>query len=131
MNSKIIRHRGNYRWRGIREKKYKIVRGDWLDIARHVIVGDDDMSSMHLRYFEIQKGGKSSLEYHRHEHIVVCIRGRGIVRIDKKTFPVKYLDVIYISAMTIHQLLNPYDEPFGFLCIVKAKRDKPRLVKNG
>ncbi|MFQ3574440.1 MAG: cupin domain-containing protein, partial [Thermodesulfovibrionales bacterium] len=84
-----------------------------------------------LRYFEIQKGGKSSLEYHRHEHIVVCIRGRGFIKLDKKIYPLNHLDVVYISPKTIHQLKNPFDEPFGFLCIVKAKRDKPVLVRDG
>ncbi|MCX8028235.1 MAG: cupin domain-containing protein [Thermodesulfovibrionales bacterium] len=131
-NSKIIRHSGQYRWRGIKKKRYKIVNGDWLNISRHVIVGDNVTNpSMHLRYFEIQKGGKSSLEYHRHEHIVVCIRGQGFIRLGKKRYPLRNLDVVYISPKTIHQLTNPYDEPFGFLCIVKSKRDKPILVKNG
>lgn len=132
LNSKIIRHLGDYRWRGIKKKKYKILYGDWLNISRHVVVGNDsDTPSIHLRYFEIEKNGKSSLEYHRHEHIVVCIRGKGIVQIDKRTYPLKYLDVIYISPKTIHQLRNPFDEPFGFLCIVKAKRDKPKIVNHG
>jgi ribulose-bisphosphate carboxylase large chain len=41
------------------------------------------------------------------------------------SYKIAFLDVVHISPNTPHQLLNPFDEPFGFLCVVPAKRDKP------
>ncbi|MCX8070556.1 MAG: cupin domain-containing protein [Thermodesulfovibrionales bacterium] len=127
--SKIIRHKKSFSWNSIKTESYKKKSDDWADIKRKVIIGSEkDNSSIHLRYFEINKGGFSSLEFHKHEHIVICIRGSGKVRIDNKSYIVKPLDVIFTSANSIHQFQNPYDEPFGFFCIVKAKRDKPKIV---
>ncbi|MDX9714241.1 MAG: cupin domain-containing protein [Dissulfurispiraceae bacterium] len=104
--------------------------GDWSDISRNVLIGSKGESAkFHLRYFEIAPGGRSSLEMHKHEHVVIVIKGSGRVRLDKKNYKVSYLDTIYISPNTVHQLSNPFDEPFGFFCIVNAKRDKPRTIK--
>lgn len=127
---RIYRHRGNHSWTGIKTEKYKKEDGGWSDIARQVLVGDKGESArFHLRYFEIAPGGYSSLERHRHEHVVVCIKGKGKVVIGKKTCGLKYLDTVYIAPNTAHQLRNPYDEPFGFFCIVNAERDRPKPVK--
>jgi len=126
----LYRHKGNCRWSGVRSEKYKMKDGGWSSVARNVLVGDKGESArFHLRYFEIEPGGFSSLEKHRHEHVVVCIRGRGKVRMGKKSYAVKHLDTLYIAPDSVHQLSNPYDEPFGFFCIVNAKRDKPKLVR--
>ena len=127
--NKIYRHKGACKWRGIRSQRYKKKNGGWSDIVRNVLIGDSGESTkFHLRYFEIAPGGFSSLEKHRHEHVVVCIKGKGRVVMGEKSHVVKNLDTVYISPNTVHQLLNPYDKPFGFFCIVNAKRDKPRLV---
>src|SRR5512147_1081443 len=129
--NKIYRHKGACRWSGIRTERYKQKDGGWSDISRNVLIGACGESvKFHLRYFEIAPGGFSSLERHRHEHVVVCIKGKGKVVIGEKLHVIKHLDTVYISPNTIHQLSNPYDEPFGFFCIVNAKRDKPKLIKS-
>ncbi len=78
-----------------------------------------------VRYFEITPGGCSSLEYHNHAHVVICIRGKGKLKLGKKYRILKYFDIAYIAPNEIHQLLNPFKEPFGFICIVDSERDKP------
>lgn len=128
--NKIYRHKGGGRWRGIKTERYKAKEGGWSFISRKVLIGNSGESSkFHLRYFEIAAGGFSSLERHRHEHVVVCIKGKGRVVIGEKSHEIKYLDTVYIAPNTIHQLSNPYKEPFGFFCIVNARRDLPKLVK--
>lgn len=128
--SKIYRHKGNFRWSGVKTEKYKQKDGGWLSIARNVLIGNQgETCKFHLRYFEIGPNGYSSLERHRHEHVVVCIRGKGKIRMGKKTYSLNYLDTAYVAPDAVHQLTNPYDEPFGFLCIVNAKRDMPKPVK--
>lgn len=127
---KVVRYRGAFKWKGIKVEPYKKSPGGWTQIVRNVLIGNEgDSSSMHLRYFEISKGGCSSLEYHNHEHIVVCLRGKGKIKLSDRVVTVKPYDAVYIAPKTVHQQSNSEDEPFGFFCIVKAKRDKPVLVR--
>ncbi|WP_203471831.1 cupin domain-containing protein [Dissulfurispira thermophila] len=129
--STIYKHKGNFKWSGVKTEKYKHNSRGWSAIVRNVLIGDHgETCKFHLRYFEIQPNGYSSLERHNHEHVVVCIRGKGKVLMGEKFYTIKYLDTIYIAPNTVHQLSNPYDEPFGFFCIVNAKRDKPKEVRS-
>ena len=128
--SRLHRHRGDFKWQGIKTKKYKLQGGDWAHVIRRVLVGHGGESArFHLRYFEISPGGYTSFERHRHEHVVICVRGKGKVRTDKKMNTMNYLDTLYIAPFAPHQLRNPFDEPFGFFCIVNSKRDKPKPLK--
>jgi len=127
--SRLYKHKGNLAWHGIKTEKYKPKGGDWTDIVRRVIIGSHGESArFHLRYFEISPDGYSSFEKHRHEHVVICIKGKGKAKIGKKLYEMNFMDTLYISPDTPHQLRNPFKSPFGFLCIVNAKRDKPKLL---
>ena len=79
-----------------------------------------------MRYFEVGPGGHSSLEKHTHIHIVMTLRGHGRVIIGDEIFATQPFDVMYVPPDTPHQFVNDGDEPFGFLCIVDADRDRPR-----
>ncbi len=128
--SRIIRHKEGFRWSSVKADKYKKEGQSWSSVIRMALIGDFGESvKFSLRYFEILPKGYSSLEKHKHEHVVICIRGRGKVTLDKKTYKVGYLDTVYISPDTIHQFLNPFEEPFGFFCIVDKKRDKPIVIE--
>src|SRR5690606_38853946 len=87
-----------------------------------------ERTRFHVRYFEIDPGGFSSFECHRHEHVVVVLRGSGEVRLGRSTKKMGFLDIAYIAPDAPHQLRNPTEEPFGFLCIVNARRDRPKPV---
>lgn len=114
-------------WEGIDSERYKAEDGGWAAIARHVLVGARGESArFDLRYFEIAPGGYSSLEKHVHVHVVVCVRGRGRVLLGGEVREMAFLDTAYIAPDDPHQLLNPYEEPFGFFCIVDHERDRPR-----
>ncbi|MDI6743928.1 MAG: cupin domain-containing protein [Thermodesulfovibrionales bacterium] len=127
--SALYKHKGKFRWQGIKIEKYKQSSGGWADIARQTLIGNKgETAKFHLRYFEIVPGGHSSLETHKHEHVVICVRGKGKAIAGKKGHILNFLDTLYISPDTPHQLRNPFKSPFGFLCIVNAKRDKPKLL---
>jgi len=129
--SRLYKHRGGFSWNGIKTEKYKPRGGDWADIIRRVIIGSHAESArFHLRYFEIEPGGYSSFEKHRHEHVVICVRGKGKVLVNKKIHTMDFLDTLYISPDVPHQLRNTYKKPFGFFCIVNAKRDKPKILNS-
>ncbi len=130
--NRVCLFRDDFTWTGVAvdEYKHKSAGRDWTDIVRQVLVGQKGESTkFHLRYFEIKPGGYSSYETHKHEHVVIGIRGKGKARLDRKNVGIKFLDVIYIKPYTPHRLYNPYDEPFGFFCIVDARRDRPKSVK--
>lgn len=116
-------------WKGVKPERYKPAGNDFHSIIRHVILGHrGENLKFHLRYFEIAPGGYSSYEIHRHEHVVICIRGRGKVKLGKRSVALQPYDVLYIAPNKAHRLYNPYNEPFGFFCIVNAKRDRPKPV---
>lgn len=127
--SVIRRHKGNYTWNSVRTEHYKDSAEGWAAISRNILSGIyGEKTRFHVRYFEIAPKGYSSLECHRHEHVVICIRGRGRIVLGGKSHILKPFDVAYIAPDDVHQLRNPYGEAFGFLCMVDAKRDLPRPV---
>ena len=52
------------------------------------------------RNFEIQPGGYSSLERHRHPHSVMVLRGTGQVLLDQDVFVVEPFDCVYVPDPT-------------------------------
>lgn len=136
--TKLYKHKGNFTWKGIKTEKYKPTGRDWADIVRQTLIGNHgETTKFHLRYFEIAPNGYSSFEMHKHEHVVVGIRGKGICIVRnprsseaEKTYEIGFLDTLYIQPDAPHQLRNPFNEPFGFFCIVNAKRDRPKTLND-
>lgn len=126
--SKIIRFKNN-KWQGISEIPYKTIGKNWRLIKRFPLFKSEH-AKFEVRYFEINSGGTSSLEYHNHIHVVICIKGKGRIKLGNKTKILNYLDIAYIAPNEIHQLSNPYKEPFGFVCIVDAERDRPIEIED-
>lgn len=128
--SRFYKHKGNFTWQGVKTERYKTDGSNWAGIIRKVLISRHNASTrFHLRYFEISPEGYSSFEKHKHEHVVVGLRGKGNVLCGKKNYELNFLDTLYIAPNTPHQLSNPFSEPFGFLCIVNAKRDRPKILK--
>lgn len=130
LKTRLLKHKGDYTWQGVRTERYKSDDGSWSDVFRRVLTGIyGEKTRFHMRYFEIAGGGYTTLEHHRHEHVVVGIRGKGQSVVNGKTYRIGFLDTLYIEPHAVHQLKNPYNEPFGFLCLVDAKRDRPNAIK--
>jgi ribulose-bisphosphate carboxylase large chain len=105
--------------------EYKQPADHHFGVIRTVLVGaSGEKTAFHVRYFEIAPGGYTTLERHEHEHVVVVLRGQGVVRLGKDTYPIAFGDTVYVAPNEAHQLRNPSaSEPFGFLCTVDARRD--------
>jgi len=128
--TRLYKYKGNFGWNRIARERYKPTGDDWSGIIRQTLVGNcGESAKFHLRYFEISPNGYSSFETHRHEHVIVGIRGQGICIAKNKKYRIAYLDTLYISPGEPHQLRNPFNEPFGFFCLVNAKRDRPKILK--
>jgi ribulose-bisphosphate carboxylase large chain len=113
-------------WHGVLLQEYKPAADHHCGVFRSVLVGDSgEKTSFQVRYFEIAPGGHTTLEHHQHEHVVVVLRGRGGVRLADTWHEVGFGDAVYVAPHEVHQLRNTTDEPFGFLCLVDARRDVP------
>jgi len=117
---------GNGVWEGIPDEKYKTADGTFSDVVRRTLVGNrGEKTGFHVRYFEIGPGGRTTWERHVHEHVVVVVRGRGRVRLEEGARDLGVHDTVYVAPGRPHQFSNPFEDPFGFLCIVDAVRDRP------
>jgi ribulose-bisphosphate carboxylase large chain len=116
-----------YAWEGVPVTEYKSAAEHWRGVSRTVLTGNQgESTSFHVRYFELAPGGFTSCEKHEHEHSVVVLRGRGEVQLGPTVHEIHFGDTIYVAPQEPHQFRNPSPtEPFGFLCIVDAQRDRP------
>lgn len=125
-----------FAWVGIQPLEYKEHAGDapgmgWRGVTRYSLGRPPYVEARFaLRYFEIEPDGYSSLEKHAHVHLVVVIRGRGRALVGERVFKLKPFDILYVPPNTPHRWVNPYSEPFGFLCPADAERDKPQPVSD-
>jgi len=123
--SRVIKNK-NFEWESAERKVYKTDTDNFRDIHRYSLLGEAEKDlNFQTRYFEIQPGGYSSLEKHRHPHSVIIIRGKGSVILDNQIAGVQLHDVVYISPDTIHQFHADKNEALGFICVVDRYRDKP------
>lgn len=127
--SKVLRQRGDFRWRGVRVEPYEATTATRKGTRRIEPAGRRGGSCRcQLRYFEVDPGGHTTLQRHEHEHVVVPQRDRGAVRIGRRTHRLGFGDVACIAPRDAHQFREDADavEPFGLPCIVDAARDRPR-----
>ncbi len=130
--SKIIRKAdpagGGFAWVGVPLEPYKPTTETYRGVTRRELVGKrGEGTAFHVRYFEVAPGGFTTYERHAHEHVVYVLRGRGVVLIGETRHEVGTGDVIYVAPNDAHQFGAPAGggEPFGFLCVVDAVRDRP------
>ncbi|MGO9544717.1 MAG: cupin domain-containing protein [Rhodomicrobium sp.] len=118
---------GGFRWDGVELLAYKEEgAAPFKAITRQVLFQRADLGC-ELRYFEMEPGGHSTLERHEHAHAVMIFRGAGSCLVGGEVRVVAAPDLVFIPPMTWHQFRATKGEPFGFLCMVNAARDKPQL----
>jgi len=113
-----------FRWEGIPVMAYKEESGDFRDITRQVLFGDEGIGA-ELRYFEIGPGGWSSLERHQHVHAVMIVRGAGRALVGERILELKPHDLVRVPPLTWHQFRAAERDTLGFLCLVACGRDRP------
>jgi quercetin dioxygenase-like cupin family protein len=114
----------SFRWQGVGPRAYKQGQG-FQGIARYPLSGQLP-AAFELRYFELDPGGYSSLEKHRHVHLVIALRGAGKALVGRTVIDLVPFDAVYVPPLTAHRWINEGEEPFGFLCPVDADRDRPQ-----
>ncbi len=114
-------------WEGVERRPYKETDAAvFKGISRQTLFSEPELAG-ELRYFEIEPGGFSTLERHKHVHGVMVIRGRGHCLVGTEVKPISPFDLITIPAWNWHQFRPLPGETLGFLCLVNSVRDKPVL----
>ena len=114
---------GELRWQGVPVRAYGPENSGADGATRQILVGnEEDAPHFHMRYFAVQPGGHTSLDQHPHDHGVYILHGRAHVRLGEELHEVQAGDVVYIPGNEVHQFFTLGEEPFGFLCVVPAKR---------
>ena len=116
-----------FRWEGVKPRPYKEPThpGGFEGITRYKLT-EGLPAAFELRYFELDPGGYSSLEKHRHVHFVIALRGKGTALVGDRVLELDPFDALYVPPLTPHRFANAGEEPFGFLCPVDAERDRPQ-----
>lgn len=113
---------GSYDWDGVIPDSYAL-RGAKGSTVRYLIGPAEKSPNFEIRYFEVEPGGQTSLDFHAHDHGVVVVRGKGKVLLAQgEEISLSFGDVLYIRPYEMHRLVPIGDEPFGFICVVPAKR---------
>jgi quercetin dioxygenase-like cupin family protein len=123
------RHDGQFHWQDVDVLAYKQSgEAPFKDVTRQVLFEDPDLGCQ-WRYFEVAPGGHTTLERHQHVHAVMVVRGRGRALVGERIHELANHDLVKVPPLTWHQFRAPDDEPLGFLCLVKAERDRPQLPR--
>ena len=114
---------GELRWQNVQVRAYGPENSGADKATRQILIGPDEQSpNFHIRYFAVQPGGHTSLDQHAHEHGVYILHGQARLRLENNEYELKAGDVVYIRGNEVHQFFTSGQEPFGFLCVVPARR---------
>jgi len=114
---------GEMRWHDVPVRAYGAEHSGADKATRQILIGADENSpNFHIRYFAVQPGGYTSLDQHAHEHGVYILHGRARLRLENNEYELNAGDVVYIPGNEVHQFFASGQEPFGFLCVVPARR---------
>jgi quercetin dioxygenase-like cupin family protein len=119
-------YKGNFDWEGVSLSHYPSEEMKGVSV-RWLISSADGATNFAMRYFEIEPGGRSSLDKHAHDHGVMILRGKGLVVINDKEFEIGFGDIVYIPPYEMHQFKNIGDEPFGFICVIPPKYEEKSI----
>ena len=115
--------KGELRWQDVQVRAYGPGNSGADKATRQILIGIEEYShNFHMRYFAVQPGGHTSLDQHPHEHGVYVLHGRARLRLGDDEHELNAGDVVYIPGNEVHQFFTLGQEPFGFLCVVPARR---------
>lgn len=92
-------------------------------VLLRVLIGPDDGSNnMVMRYFTVLPEGHTPFHSHAFEHVIRIVKGKGIVQDEEgKEIMLEEGQSFFVSEGEKHQFINPFQQPFGFLCIILSQ----------
>jgi len=114
---------GGFEWEAVEAEGYDSREVHSVSV-RWLIGPKEGAPHFALRYFEIEPGGQTPLDSHEHDHGVIVLRGKGRVLLGDGAVDVSFGDTIYVSPHEEHRFKCLGQEPFGFLCVIPAKKGR-------
>jgi quercetin dioxygenase-like cupin family protein len=90
----------------------RTVRGVSVKYLLHKGMG----TTLQLRLFTIEVGGCTSAERYAHEHAVFVLRGKAVVKGERRQAVIQPGSVVFIPSLEEHQFVNIGSEPVEVLC---------------
>lgn len=94
-------------------------------MTKQVLFDNEADLPVQFRYFQVEKGGFSSFEHHKHMHAVMIFKGKGHALLGNQVVEVHEGDFITIAPWEWHQFKADMGDILGFLCLVNHDRDIP------
>ena len=117
---KFSEEQDQFKWEGVESISYD--SEGIHSVVKHILIGEKEgVPNSIMRYFDLAPDGHSKLERHSQEHEVLVLRGRGRIQIGEKKFLVEPFDAVFIEGNELHQFSNPFDQSFGFICVIPKK----------
>ena len=118
-------HQDKNRWDGVEPHIYKENPGVFRDVTKQVLFDNEADLPVQFRYFQVEKGGFSSFEHHKHMHAVMIFKGKGHALLGNQVVEVHEGDFITNAPWEWHQFKADMGDILGFLCLVNHDRDIP------
>ena len=118
-------HQDKNRCDGVEPHIYKENPGVFQDVTKQVLFDNEADLPVQFRYFQVEKGGFSSVEHHKHMHAVMIFKGKGHALLGNQVVEVHEGDFITIAPWEWHQVKADMGDILGFLCLVNHDRDIP------
>ena len=114
---KFIPNQDQFQWEDV--EGFLLENEGIQSAVKHILIGEkENAPNSIMRFFSLAPGGHSKLERHPQEHEVLVIQGKGKVQIGEGEYLVEPFDAVFIEGNQLHQFSNPYDDPFGFICVI-------------
>jgi quercetin dioxygenase-like cupin family protein len=90
-----------------------------LDVTvREVFTPRTGAPHFSMRIFEVAPGGHTPLHDHAYEHEIFILEGLGEITEGRRIRELQPGSTVFIQPGTPHQLRNPNETPFRFLCLI-------------
>ena len=91
------------------------------NVSGRVLLGKEDGApNFCMRRFDLGPGGYAPEHSHDWEHEIYVLEGKGQVMIDGTDHAAPAGSAIFVPPNVPHQVKNPSDSAFAFLCLVPS-----------
>ena len=100
--------------------EFSVVKGEGISgtIKANVIGNTQGWENHTLRLFRLAAGGQTPFHQRDWEHVNYVTKGKGTLMIGEQVTELSLGDFAFVPPNTMHQLRNPNDSDFEFICIV-------------
>jgi quercetin dioxygenase-like cupin family protein len=124
---RFIGSEDHFDWEDVKSKSYP--DGAAKGASGKIMIGRDEGAEYFVfRYFHVEPGGHSTMDdYHAHDHGVLILHGRALLKVEDEEYELGPRDIAYISPWEHHSLTTIGAEPLGFLCVIPNKEMLSKL----